>query len=75
MKKTTGRFLSKVAQGLPHRLCKISAHSVERFGTYRKKTRGGGGCINPLPVRGLIRIYLKTVLNDFSTSADCRSKM
>ena len=34
---TRSIFLPEVAQGLPHRLCKISARSAERLGSYREK--------------------------------------
>ena len=42
-------FLPKVAQMMPHKLCKISARSAQPFGGHFRKTHGG--CITPPPLR------------------------
>ena len=41
-------YLPEVSQRMPRKLCKISARSVQCFGSHFRKAHGGGS-INPLP--------------------------
>ena len=46
-------FLPKVAQRMPHKLCKFSARSASYFGVHRRKTSGGW---HPPPARARVKI-------------------